>query len=105
MSQSTDQVARQRAALVVQVQSGVITVAEAARQLGISRKSYYQWERKALQAMVEALRDRPGGRPTATPDPEKEALVQQNRQLQEKLQVLEDTQLVHRVMSSPYKKS
>ena len=42
--------ARQRAALIVAVQSGQITASEAAQQLGISRKTYYQWEKRALAA-------------------------------------------------------
>ena len=47
--------ARQRAQLIMQVRSGVLSAQEAARQLGISRKTYYKWERRALAAMVEAL--------------------------------------------------
>ena len=75
----------------MQVQSGVITAKEAARQLGISRKTYYEWERRALQALVEALRDRPGGRPSTPTEPEQEALQQQAQQLAEQRQALEQT--------------
>ena len=50
--------ARQRAQLIMQVRSGVLSAQEAARQLGVSRKTYYKWERRALAAMVEALGDR-----------------------------------------------
>jgi DNA-directed RNA polymerase specialized sigma24 family protein len=39
----------------MQVRSGLLSAQEAARQLGISRKTYYKWERRALAAMVEAL--------------------------------------------------
>ena len=42
--------ARQRAQLIMQVRSGVLTAEAAARQLGISRKTYYKWERRALAA-------------------------------------------------------
>jgi len=55
--------ARQRAQLIMQVRSGVLSAQEAARQLGVSRKTYYQWERRALAAMVEALEKREPGRP------------------------------------------
>ena len=83
--------ARQRAALIVAVQSGQITASEAAQQLGISRKTYYQWEKRALAALVEAMRDRPGGRPATPTDPAQETLHHQTQQLQEQVQVLEQT--------------
>jgi len=86
-----EQLARRRAALIVQVQSGVITATEAAAQLGISRKTYYEWEKRALQAMVEALRDRSGGRPAMSTNPEQEALQQQRQELAEQQRVLEQT--------------
>ena len=57
--------ARQRAQLIMQVRSGLLSAQEAARQLGISRKTYYKWERRALAAMVEALGNRAQGRPSA----------------------------------------
>jgi DNA-binding XRE family transcriptional regulator len=83
--------ARQRAALIVAVQSGQITASEAAQQLGISRKTYYQWEKRALAALVEAMRDRPGGRPATPTNPAQKTLHQQTQQLQEQIQVLEQT--------------
>ncbi len=54
--------ARQRAQLIMQVRSGLLTAEAAARQLGVSRKTYYKWERRALTAMVEALGNREQGR-------------------------------------------
>jgi len=83
--------ARRRAALIVQVQCGQITATEAAAQLGISRKTYYQWEHRALQALVASQQERPGGRPASPHDPEKEALQAQAQELQEQARVLEQT--------------
>jgi transposase len=83
--------ARQRAALIVQVQCGQITATEAAAQLGVSRKTYYQWERRALQALVSSQRELPGGRPATPRDAAKQALQQQTEQLQDQVQVLEQT--------------
>lgn len=83
--------ARRRAALIVQVQCGQITATEAANQLGVSRKTYYEWERKALQALVNSQQDRPGGRPATPRDPEKETLQQQTQELREQTRVLEQT--------------
>jgi transposase len=96
--------ARQRAQLIMQVQNGLLSAQEAARQLGISRKTYYQWERRALAAMVEALGNRPPGRPPRLLDPEKEALQRQAQELQAKLEVLEQTERIRQRLEQPDKK-
>ncbi len=96
--------ARQRAQLFMQVRSGLMSAQEAARQLGISRKTYYKWERRALAAMVEALGDREHGRPPRPDDPEKEALRHQTQELQAKLQVLEQTERIRQALEQPDKK-
>lgn len=77
--------ARERATLIVQVQSGRLTAVEAARRLGVSRKTYYKWEQRALEAMVDALRDKTGGRPAEERDMEKERLQGEVQNLQEAL--------------------
>ena len=97
--------ARQRAQLIMQVRSGVVTAEAAARQLGISRKTYYKWERRALTAMVEALGDRDQGRPPRPVDPEKEALRRQTQDLQAKLAVLEQTEQLRQLVAQPDKKN
>ena len=86
--------ARQRAQLIMQVGSGLLSAQEAARQLGISRKTYYKWERRALAAMVEALGNREPGRPPLPLDPEKQALERQTQELQAKLEVLEQREQI-----------
>jgi transposase len=96
--------ARQRAQLIMQVRSGLLSAQEAARQLGISRKTYYKWERRALAAMVEALGNREHGRPPRPTDPEKEALQRQSEELQAKLQVLEQTARIRQALEQPDKK-
>jgi DNA-binding XRE family transcriptional regulator len=96
--------ARQRAQLIMQVRSGLLTAQEAARQLGISRKTYYKWERRALAAMVEALGDREAGRPLRPIDPEKQALERQTQELQAKLEVLEQTEQIRQRLEQPDKK-
>ena len=96
--------ARQRAQLIMQVRSGVLSAQEAARLLGISRKTYYKWERRALAAMVEALGNREPGRPPLPIDPEKEALQHQTQELQAKLEVLEQTEQIRQRLQQPDKK-
>ena len=83
--------ARQRAAVVFAVRSGQITAEEGARQLGVSRKTYYEWERRALQAMTEALENKSPGRPATPQDEEKLRLQEQVADLQNKLFVAEKT--------------
>jgi transposase len=92
MSRSKDEErARQRAAVVFAVRSGQITVEEGARRLGVSRKTYYEWESRALQAMTEAMEDKAPGRPSIPQDEEKQRLQQEIAELKEKLFVAEKT--------------
>ena len=77
---------QQRAALILQVRSGQITATQAAQQLGLSRQRYYQWEQRALQAMMNALENKPKGRrPQRKTDPEKQQLQTRVKQLEKEL--------------------
>lgn len=92
MSHSKDKErARQRAAVVFAVRSGQITAQEGARQLGVSRKTYYEWESRALQAMTEAMEDKASGRPLIPQDEEKQRLQEQIAELEKKLFLAEKT--------------
>jgi transposase len=88
----------------MQVRSELMSAQEAARQLGIFRKTYYKWERRALAAMVEALGHRERGRPRLPADPKKEALQRQTQEPQAKLQVLEQTVRIRQLLEQPDKK-
>ena len=83
--------ARRRAAVVFAVRSGQITAKEGARQLGVSRKTYYEWEARALAAMTEAMEDRATGRPGEPEDEEKSRLMGQIAELQNQLFVAQKT--------------
>jgi len=101
--------ARQRALLILQVQTGQITATAAAQQLGLSRKSYYQWEKRALEALIQSQEPQAPGRPRKASDPEKEQLRQQVTQLEEHIhqleQVLELRQVVQKLPGSGAKKN
>ena len=103
-STSQQALARQRAQLIMQVRSGLLRARDAARQLQVSRKTYYKWERRALAAMVEALGHRGQGRPRLPIDPEKEALRRQTQELQARLQVLEQRERIRQALEQPDKK-
>ena len=92
--------ARERAAIVLQVRSGALTVAEGVERVGISRKTYYEWEDRALQAMAQALENRAPGRPSVPPDAEKEELQRKVRDLEKKLLLAEQTIEVKDLLSA-----
>jgi transposase len=81
--------ARERALVILQVRSGDLTAKEGAQLLGISRKTYYEWEKRALQAMALALENRAAGRPPMLMDEEKETLREHVRELEKKLYLAE----------------
>jgi transposase len=83
--------ARERALVILRVRSGVFTAKEGAKRLGVSRKTYYEWEERALKAMALALENRVAGRPPAPMDEEKERLRERIRELEKKLDLAEKT--------------
>jgi transposase len=83
--------ARQRAGVILQVRGGVLTVREGARLLGVSRKTYYEWEERSLRAMAQALENGSPGRPPRPIDEEKEALRERVLELEKKLYLAEKT--------------
>jgi len=92
--------ARERAAIILQVRSGALTATEGAERLGISRKTYYEWEDRALQAMALALENHTPGRPSVPPDAEKEELQRKVRDLEKKLFLAEQTIEVKDLLSA-----
>jgi transposase len=91
ISAEAKKLARERALVILQVRSGMLTASEGAQRLGVSRKTYYEWEERALEAMALALGNRPIGRPPASMDEEKEDLRRQIRELEKKLDLAEKT--------------
>jgi transposase len=90
--------AQQRAALILQVRSGQMTATAAAQALGISRQQYYQWERRALQALLAALEDQPTGRPKVPTDPEKETLQARVQQLEQQVQLHQEQERLRQLL-------
>jgi transposase len=88
----------QRLRLVVQVLGGQMKATEAAVQMGVSRKTYYKWERRVLSAMKEALMEKDAGRPGAVMDMEKELLKQEIEGLKKDLLLLEQKLHIREVL-------
>src|SRR3972149_5913230 len=83
--------ARERASIILQVRSGALTGTEGAERLQVSRKTYYEWEDRALKAMALALENQAPGRPPVPLDAEKEELQGKVRDLEKRLYVAEKT--------------
>ena len=92
--------ARERASIILQVRSGALTATEGAEQLGISRKTYYEWEDRALKAMAQALENQAPGRPPVPVDAEKEELQGRVQELEKKLYLAEKTIEVKDLLSA-----
>jgi transposase len=81
-----DSLSRRRAELIIKVRAGRMTAKEAAAALGVSRKTYYEWEERALQGMLSALENGTPGRPPSVTDEEKEALKNRVEKLETTLE-------------------
>lgn len=68
---------------ILAVWAGRSTATEAAQRLNISRKTYYQWETRAMDGLRQGVQQLPAGRPRTALDPEQKALERENRRLQE----------------------
>lgn len=88
---TTKQTALTRTEMIVKVRSGQMTATAAAAALGVSRKTYYKWEKKGLQAMLAAGRDETAGRPSRAPTPQVKALKSEVRALTAKLEAMAQT--------------
>ena len=68
---------------------GLLTAQQAAEQLGVSRKTYYQWEQRGLSALLSSLADKASGRPSPPVDSEKQALQRQLEQAHRECAILQ----------------
>ncbi len=92
--------ARERALVILRVRSGAMTAREGAQQLGVSRKTYYEWEERALEAMALALENGSVGRPAGYLDEEKEGLRSRVQELEKKLDLAEKAIEVKEILTA-----
>ena len=100
MKDKEQELARERALVILRVRSGAMTAKQGAQALGVSRKTYYQWEERALKAMALALENRVAGRPCVSTDEEKETLRQRIRELEKTLDLAEKTLEVKELLTA-----
>ena len=94
-----DEKARKRSEMIVKVQSNLMTATDAAKELGISRKTFYEWQKKGLAGMVTALTDTPAGRPSAPSDSEKEELKRKLAETQRELELVRARMRIQEIMA------
>lgn len=87
-----------RAGVILRVQKGEITATEGARLLGMSRKTYYQWEKRGLKGLLNGVSEQEPGRPATVVDPEKEALQKKIAQLEAELNQAKQVEAVRLVL-------
>ena len=91
-----DAKAKLRAQTLLDVLAGKITATQAAERLGVSRKTWHEWQDRGLSAMTEAMQDRPTGRPLLERNPEKERL---EAELRRKERLVEELERSRRILS------
>ena len=86
--QPTQQTARLRTELIMKVRCGLITARQAAKQLGVSRKTFYKWEERGLSAFLKGVTDQPPGRPPDPPDDQCQLLEKQLKEAKREIELL-----------------
>jgi len=74
------QTARLRAEMIMKVRCGLLTARQAAVRMGVSRKTFYKWEQRGLNALLENVTDQHPGRPA---DPSNDRCRTLEKQLSE----------------------
>ena len=89
MTEEPEAKGEERLRVILDHLAGKLTATEAALDLGVSRKTFYEWLDRGKEAMRTALMDRPGGRPPKPADPEKERLLEELSTVEKERLVLE----------------
>ena len=84
--------------VVMRVRLGLMTAVHAAAELGVSRKTYYEWEAKALTGMSLSLEPGSPGRPPNQVDQEKEELKDQLQKTQKQLILAEQNIEIRKIL-------
>jgi transposase len=88
---SMDPKALLRTEMIVKVRAGLMTATAAAEALGVSRKTYYKWEKRGLQAMLAAGQAENPGRRSKEETAEVRALKRKVKTLTAKVEHLAET--------------
>ena len=98
MSSNPDPKAQMRMNVIMRVQNREITATQGAEELGISRKTYYEWENRALLSLHKTLSDRPAGRPEKELNPYVEELENKVKNLSQQVLMLEQERKIRDIL-------
>ena len=98
MSSNPDPKAQMRMNVIMRVQNREITATQGAEELGISRKTYYEWENRALLSLHKTLSDRPAGRPEKELNPYVEELENKVKNLSQQVLMLEQEREIRDIL-------
>ena len=101
----TKEKARLRAEVIMKVRTGQLTATAAAALLGVSRKTYYEWEKRGLGGMLENLEDQETGRPATVISPEEVALQAKVAALEKELNIAKQTAEIRAVLRAMEQKA
>ena len=93
-----DPKAQMRMNVIMRVQNREITATQGAEELGISRKTYYEWENRALLSLHKTLSDRPAGRPEKEFNPYVEELENKVKNLSQQVLMLEQEREIRDIL-------
>ena len=93
-----DPKAQMRMNVIMRVQNREITATQGAEELGISRKTYYEWENRALLSLHKTLSDRPAGRPEKEFNPYVEELENKIKNLSQQVLMLEQEREIRDIL-------
>lgn len=95
-----DAKARQWIEAILEVSAGMMTASKAAEVLGVSRKTYYKWEKRALEGMLAGLCDRSSGRPGSGVDGEKQSMIKEIQRLKKELALKKHGEEIRRKLAA-----
>jgi transposase len=101
----TKEKARLRAEVIMKVRTGQLTATAAAALLGVSRKTYYEWEARGLGGMLENLEDQTAGSPPSPVSPEQVALQAKVAALEKELSIAKQTAEIRAVLRAMEQKA
>ena len=102
MTEERDSKAEERMRVILDHLAGRLTATQAALDLAVSRKTFYEWLDRVHEGIYQALKDRPGGRPPNPVDPEKERLLEDLETLEKERQVLEGRLRIQEAMRQTF---
>ena len=82
------QTARLRAEMIMKVRCGLLTARQAADRMGVSRKTFYKWEQRGLNALLEHVTDQPPGRRSHPSDSRIQDLEKQLSRAHQQIELL-----------------